>query len=153
MVPKIPRSAAEKVQRWRLTEQYTKQQDSAQQHVRDKRDAHDVLDEVQQAWGEELGTRPSHGHDNFFESGGGSMQAAALAINLSSRLSMPVESAKVFSCPEPELLAASVQQQMAEACSRVRLQPAWHATGLATWQSLNLVLVIHRTLQSQAMEQ
>ena len=125
MVESIPKSAAQKVQRWRLTEQFTQQHDIKQPHVRD---AQDVMREVQQAWEEELGRPPSHGHDNFFKSGGGSMQAAALAINLSSRLSFPVDTAMVFSRSEPERLAAAIQQQMGEACSKVRM---WHASTCA----------------------
>lgn len=121
MASAIPRSAAQKVQRLQLTEQYAQQHDSKQQRVRD---AQDVLHEVHQAWEEELGTCPLHGHDNFFKSGGGSMQAVALAINLSSRLSFAVDSATVFSRPEPDLLAAWIQQQMAEAGSKVILQAA-----------------------------
>lgn len=145
MVKSIPKSAAEKVQRWRLTEQFTQQPDSEQQHVRD---AQDVMQEVQQAWEEELGRPPSHDHDNFFKSGGGSMQAAALAINLSSRLSFPVDTAMVFSRPGPERLAAAIQQQMAEACSNVRM---WHSSStqlaaLIAWQPLHLASALFLAL-------
>ena len=63
------------------------------------------------------------------------MQAATLASNLSSRLEFPVESALVFSNPEPARLTAALQEQISQTSSLVSL---WHA---------NVLLCIHFPIQ------
>ncbi|KAK9835708.1 hypothetical protein WJX74_006391 [Apatococcus lobatus] len=123
VVKAIPRSQAQKLQRWKLAELF-----SAQPYGRQPMDGaktyRNVLEDVQRAWEEELSAPPAHGTSNFFSSGGGSMQAAALAINLSSRLGFPVDSATVFTHPEPEKLASSIQHRMASSHGKGSQAPA-----------------------------
>ncbi|KAK9827762.1 hypothetical protein WJX74_001347 [Apatococcus lobatus] len=112
LVESIPRSSGQKVQRWRLAELFSPQQNSKQSRAVTM-SHEDILEDVEVAWEEELGTAPASGTANFFQSGGGSMQAAAFSINLSSRLGFKIDSATVFTCPEPERLASSLQHQLA----------------------------------------
>ncbi|KAK9834798.1 hypothetical protein WJX74_010932 [Apatococcus lobatus] len=69
VVKSIPRSSAQKVQRWKLAELFSQKQDSKQPLIKAK-SHRDVLEDVQAAWKEELGIYPAHGTSNFFESGG-----------------------------------------------------------------------------------
>ncbi|KAK9834556.1 hypothetical protein WJX74_004578 [Apatococcus lobatus] len=116
----VPRSRAQMLQRWKLAELFSGQQDKTQP-LDGAKTHRNVLENVQRAWKEELSTPPAHGTANFFKSGGGSMQAAALAINLSSRLGFPINSSTIFTCPEPEKLASSIQHCMAVSHSEVSL--------------------------------
>ncbi len=115
VVSAIPRSAAQKIQRWKLAEQLGQprldKSDRPSDHVKV-----DVLEEVQHAWKQELGTRPAQPTDSFFGSGAGSMQAAALASNLSSRLKMPLEAALVFRHSQPQDLASVLENKLLEVC-------------------------------------
>ena len=123
IVEAIPRSAAQKIQRWKLAEQLGQAPEGKTSgppsHV-------DALEEVQLAWQQELGARPAQPTDNFFGSGAGSMQAAALASNLSSRLSLAVDSALVISHPQPETLARELQDMLLPTHRDVRLRRLLH---------------------------
>ncbi len=117
MVDAIPRSGAQKIQRWKLTEQLG--QPCSNEPARPP-GSFDVDEEVRQAWGQELGFRPAHPTDNFFGSGGTSMQAAALASDLSSRLRIAVDSSFVFSHPQPDAMAADLRKKMHASQQQVR---------------------------------
>ena len=115
VVDNIPKSAAQKVQRFHLAEQFG--QKPGKENSRPLASLN-IKEEVLQAWEQELGSRPAN-TDNFFGSGGGSMQAATLASSLSSRLGVSVNSALVFSYPEPARLAATLQEQISQIESKV----------------------------------
>ena len=119
VVESIPRSAAQKIQRWKLAEQLGQPPKDKPQS---RPNSLNVLEEVEQAWEQELGARPAQPTDNFFGSGGGSMQAAALASNLSHRLSLAVDSALVISHPQPRALTTALEAKIQEAHDLVRLQ-------------------------------
>ncbi len=117
IVDAIPRSSAQKIQRWKLAEQLAHAAQSS-------KDSHhqanvNVTEEVEQAWEQELGARPANLSDNFFSSGGSSIQAAALASNLSARTSAAVDSTLVYSNPEPDRLAAAVSERLHDVSSSV----------------------------------
>ncbi|KAK9834508.1 hypothetical protein WJX74_003362 [Apatococcus lobatus] len=110
VVASIPKSSAQKVQRWQLAEQFGGEQ-GPNRAARDLSSLN-VDEEVQGAWTEELGAPPETGSDNFFSSGGSSMQAAALASNLSKRLETSVDSTLVFQQPVVHNMVTSLQEQL-----------------------------------------
>ena len=128
VVDSTPKSAAQKLQRFQRAKQLGSVPVKANGH------AHAGLiikDEVLNAWEEELGSCPVE-TDNFFSSGGDSMQAETLACTLSSRLGFPVDSALIYGSPEPARLAAALQEQISRTASQVYLSPTaltvlWHA--------------------------
>ena len=117
MVESIPKSAAQKVQRFHLAEQFG-QQDKT--HGGHELSSAEIGEEVRGAWADELGAPPRSSSDNFFGSGGGSMQAAALASNLSHRLGTNLESAVVFQQPVLHQLVACVEGQFRGPQAQVR---------------------------------
>lgn len=115
VVDSIPKSAAQKVQRFQLAEQFGSEPARANGHAQANPD---IKEEILKAWEKELGSRPAD-TDNFFGSGAGSMQAATLASTLSSRLGVTVDSALIFSKPEPARLAAELQERISQTDSQV----------------------------------
>ena len=118
MLEAIPKSAGQKIQRWKLVEQLGQPRSDGIEGFQPPADI-DVHEEVDQAWEQELGARPAQPNDNFFSSGGSSMMAAGLAGNLSARLHTAVDAAMVFKHPEPIALAAALRLQLQPAHARV----------------------------------
>lgn len=118
MVESIPKSAAQKVQRFHLAERFGQQDKTDGRHELSSAEAGE---EVRGAWADELGAPPRNSSDNFFGSGGGSMQAAALASNLSTRLGTNLESAVVFQQPVLRKLVDCVEDQLTEPKAQVRV--------------------------------
>ncbi len=73
IVDAIPKSDAAKVQRYQLTKQYTREANGNQGEAFT---SEAILQHVQEAWGQELGSAPESLTANFFGSGGGSMQVS-----------------------------------------------------------------------------
>lgn len=113
------KSAAQKIQRFQVAEQFESAPVKANGHAQA---GHNIKYEVLNAWEQELGSCPVE-TDNFFSSGGDSMQAEILACTLSSRLGLSVDSALIYGNPEPARLAAALQEQISSTASPVYLSP------------------------------